>query len=379
MWGRRIAVAASGLGVGLMLFSGAVSAESPRRIALVIGIADYQHVPVLPNPVNDARAMAALLREHGIEATVVESPDHATLLVALSKFRRAAEGAELALVYYAGHGIHYSGSDVLLPRDVPARCDPKTREEALAGTVGLDEVMATVAAAKNRVVILDACRTRSFPSCPKRGDDAGGFRDLGRVANSRGTLVATSTAEGGVASDGPRNGNSPYNTLLRQALQARPQSYVHDVLIGVNGELGDRPAGQTPELYFKGVPPKVCLMVQGCGRNTAEEELAEERKARRNAEAELEAARKAARAADIVKKSPILKGLIEGATPAQRRAEEQAAAQRRADKRAAMRRVGKSTAGREQPPRPAGKTQLGDAYQNPTIGGDKLRRVKPAD
>jgi len=198
------------------------------------------------------------------------------MVVALALFRRHAEDADLALVYYAGHGLNLAGADVLLPSDTPARCDPKTRAEALSGTVGIDEVIAAARPARNRVVILDACRTAAFPSCPSRGDATVAFRALGRVAEEhRGTLIATSAATGSVASDGPRGGNSPYNLLLRQHLAGKPQSFLHEVLFDVNRELSSRPNGQQPSLHFAhGVPPAVCLKVQGCGTSREDIELA---------------------------------------------------------------------------------------------------------
>jgi len=251
-------------------------AQAQKRVALVIGVAAYKELPALNNPVSDAHAIATLLGTHGIATTVLPNPTHAQMLVALARFRRLAEDADLALVYYAGHGLNLAGADVLLPSDTPARCDPKTREEALAGTVGIDEVIAASRPARNRVVILDACRTAAFPSCPSRGDATLTFRALGRVAEEhRGTLIATSAATGGVASDGPRGGHSPYNALLRQHLAGKPQSFLHEVLFDVNRELGSRPSGQQPSLHFAhGVPPAVCLKVEGCGQSAEDIELA---------------------------------------------------------------------------------------------------------
>jgi len=251
-------------------------AAAQKRVALVIGVAAYNELPTLNNPVSDARAIATLLETHGIATTVLPNPTHAQMLVALARFRRRAEDADLALVYYAGHGLNLAGADVLLPSDTPARCDPKTREEALAGTVGIDEVIAAARPARNRVIVLDACRTAAFPSCPSRGDATVAFRALGRVAEEhRGTLIATSAATGGVASDGPRGGHSPYNALLRQHLAGKPQSFLHEVLFDVNRELGSRPSGQQPSLHFAhGVPPAVCLKVEGCGTSAEEIELA---------------------------------------------------------------------------------------------------------
>ncbi len=263
--------------VGVLLSLAALGpAAAQKRVALVIGVAAYAELPALHNPVSDARAIATLLEANGIATTVLPNPTHAQMLVALARFRRITEDADLALVYYAGHGLNLAGADVLLPSDTPVRCDPKTREEALVGTVGIDEVIAAARPARNRVIILDACRTAAFPSCPSRGDATVAFRALGRAAEEhRGTLIATSAATGGVASDGPRGGHSPYNALLRQHLAGKPQSFLHEVLFDVNRELGSRPSGQQPSLHFAhGIPPAVCLKVEGCGQSPEEIENA---------------------------------------------------------------------------------------------------------
>jgi hypothetical protein len=95
-----------------------------RRVALVIGIEDYTHVRKLNNPARDATAIADLLCRHGIQPTLLKNPTHADLLIAADTFESNASGADLALVYYAGHGMSLQGEDVIIPKDLPQRAEP---------------------------------------------------------------------------------------------------------------------------------------------------------------------------------------------------------------------------------------------------------------
>src|SRR6476469_7232410 len=108
-----------------------VSAWSPanadaKRVALVIGMSDYQHLSKLPNPVPDAKAIAAVLKSHGFEVSEYYNLDRAGLLDALEKFERDAAGAEVALVYYAGHGMAVQGKNMIAPTDMEIACEDKT-------------------------------------------------------------------------------------------------------------------------------------------------------------------------------------------------------------------------------------------------------------
>src|SRR5262245_54543909 len=95
-----------------------VSAWSPARadakpVALGIGMSDYQHLSKLPNPVPDAKAIAAEFKSHGFEVSEYNNLDRAGLLDALEKFERDATGADVAPVYYAGHGMSFQGKNLI--------------------------------------------------------------------------------------------------------------------------------------------------------------------------------------------------------------------------------------------------------------------------
>src|SRR5438045_4073630 len=95
----------------LVLASGGAQAE--RRVALVIGNGAYQNVPKLPNPPRDAGLIGDALKQAGFEVTLASDLDHEGLVKALRSFGKAADGADWAVVYYAGHGMEMGGSNYL--------------------------------------------------------------------------------------------------------------------------------------------------------------------------------------------------------------------------------------------------------------------------
>lgn len=144
------------------LFLASQPAWATKRVALVIGNSSYQNVPLLPNPANDAAAIAATLKGAGFD--VVDS----RLNLAASDMRRAlrdfadqARDADIALVYYAGHGIEIDGTNYLIPTDAKLERDTDIYDEAFS----LDRVLLAIEPARQlRVVIVDACRNNPLPT-----------------------------------------------------------------------------------------------------------------------------------------------------------------------------------------------------------------------
>ena len=174
------------------------------RVALVIGNAAYRTVKALPNPVNDAREVAAALRAAGF-AEVVERNDLGVqdMQKALKAFESTAIGADWAVVYYAGHGIEVDGRKFLIPVDAELKSASDVEDE----TVALDRVMARVGTARKlQLVILDACRDNPF--VPRMAQPGGvvrnvGTRGLARIEPAHPNLyVAYSARHGEVALDG---------------------------------------------------------------------------------------------------------------------------------------------------------------------------------
>ena len=196
----------------------AVPVPASSRVALVIGNADYAHVPALANPLNDAADVAEALGRLGFSVTRLENADYAALRRGLQRFRREAPAARIAVIFYAGHGIEVNRRNFLIPVDAQLRTDGDVEYEA----VPLDLVMGAVAGASEfRLVVLDACRDNPFLVSMKR--EEGSTRSIGRgLARTEpgdgGTLLAYSAKEGTVALDG-KDRNSPYTGALLRYLE----------------------------------------------------------------------------------------------------------------------------------------------------------------
>jgi D-alanyl-D-alanine carboxypeptidase (penicillin-binding protein 5/6) len=188
-----------------------------KRVALVIGNSSYKNVARLPNPQRDAAAVAAALRQTGFRSVVLLSDlGLEKTLQALRDFAREADGADWAVVYFAGHGIEVGGTNYLIPVDAALTSDRDVSLEAVA----LDQVLTVVSrASKLRIVILDACRNNPFDSQMKRSVATRAVsRGLARIEPSDNTIVAYAAKAGETATDGD-NGNSPFATALIRNLQ----------------------------------------------------------------------------------------------------------------------------------------------------------------
>ena len=194
----------------------AVPTQAAERVALVVGNADYAHAPALANPPNDATDVGAALGRLGFAVTRLENAGYATLRRGLREFARAASASEVAVVFYAGHGIEVDQRNFLVPVDARLVSDQDVEFEA----VPLDLVLRAAARASElRLVILDACRENPFAAAMQR---AGATRSLGRglarVEPAGETLVAYAAKEGTVAADGEGR-NSPYSEALLRYLE----------------------------------------------------------------------------------------------------------------------------------------------------------------
>ena len=189
------------------------------RVALVVGNSDYAHIGRLPNPVNDAADVGAALRRLGFEVTVAEDAGLSALTGALRAFTRASARADVALVFYAGHGMEMDGVNYLLPVDARLDRDTDVRWE----TVTLDDVLASTSGAGLRLVILDACRNNPLARSMRRtartrNVSNGSLGDLNEDLLGDETLVAYSAAAGTTADDGEGR-NSPYASALLAHLE----------------------------------------------------------------------------------------------------------------------------------------------------------------
>ena len=207
---RRFFLAAALLLVCQPAFAG-------KRVALVLGNAAYQNVAPLPNPVNDGAVIAATLTQAGFD--VVDSRHDlpaAETRRALRDFADRARDADIAVVYYAGHGMEVDGTNYLIPVDAKLERDSDVYDEAFS----LDRVLLAVEPAKQlRLVILDACRDNPFAKSMKRTVASRAIgRGLAKIEpTSPNTLIAYSAKAGSTALDGDAR-NSPFTLALAKHL-----------------------------------------------------------------------------------------------------------------------------------------------------------------
>lgn len=203
--------------VTVLVGLGVSPALAQKRVALVIGNGAYASVAQLLNPVRDAEAMAALFTRAGFD--VVEARrdlNLGTMRRALRDFSDRVRGADVAVVFYAGHGIEVNGTNYLIPTDAVLERDIDVEDEA----VSLDRVSQLIEPAKRlRLIILDACRDNPFAPSMKRTMASRSIgRGLGRVeVTTADTMIAFAAKAGSIAADGS-SANSPYTTALLKHL-----------------------------------------------------------------------------------------------------------------------------------------------------------------
>ena len=184
-----------------------------RRVALVIGNSAYKNASSLPNTINDSTAIATLFKSVGFEVVISRTElGVVDFKRAVREFLLTAENADIAVVYYAGHGVEIGGTNYLVPVDAKLGRDYDVDDEAVA----LDRIIWALQSVKRlRLILLDACRDNPFPgklrSAGIRSTMKGGLAKIEDV--SADTLVAYAAKAGSVSYDGD-GVNSPYATAL---------------------------------------------------------------------------------------------------------------------------------------------------------------------
>ncbi|MBR1128039.1 caspase family protein [Bradyrhizobium iriomotense] len=196
---------------------GCGSAHAEKRVALVIGNSAYKSVPKLTNPVNDASLVGGMFRKAGFDTVDVKLDlSVVDMRKALREFGSKAREADVAVIYYAGHGIELDGNNYLIPTDAALETDTDVFDEAFP----LDRVLFAIEPAKQlRLVILDACRDNPFAKTMKRTVAARAIgRGLAKVEpTSPNTMIAFAAKAGSTASDGDSK-NSPFAAALVERL-----------------------------------------------------------------------------------------------------------------------------------------------------------------
>lgn len=193
----------------------AAHAAAEKRVALVIGNSAYQHVTRLDNPRNDATLMAETLASLGftlIGGRAQLDLDKPAMDIAVQSFGRQVQGADVALFYYAGHGVQVSGANYLVPVSANATREADVDFQMLDVNLVLRQMQGS--GTRLNMVILDACRNNPFGGRGLRAADGG----LAQMRAPEGTLISYATQPGNVAQDGS-DGHSPYTKALAATIR----------------------------------------------------------------------------------------------------------------------------------------------------------------
>jgi len=257
-------------------------AAAEKRVALVVGNSAYVEAPALPNPINDASDMAAALQKVGFEVILGLDLGKVAFDGKVRDYARALEKADVAVFFYAGHGLQVGGRNYLVPVDARLKSERDLDFDA----VSLDFVLKQVELdreGKTSIVFLDACRDNPLSrnlarSMGTRSASVG--QGLAQVQTGVGTFIAYSTQPGNVAVDGAGR-NSPFTAALSKGVGV-PDRNLTSVMIDVRKEVLAATGGKqvpwdhsalTGDFYFQlasagGALPKVFP-----GRSETEESM----------------------------------------------------------------------------------------------------------
>lgn len=205
------------------------------RLALVLGNSKYQAVPELDNPANDAADLAQALRGVGFEVIEQRDATRGAMAEAVRDFSERLRGADVALFFYAGHGLQMNGENYLLPVDAKIQSPADVR----FNTINLTDIQQEMEGSGNgraNIIILDACRNNPFAEKLAQGGRAAPTRGLGRIeATGQGSLIVYSTQPNNVALDGAGR-NSPFTSALLKHVST-PGLEVRQMISRVRGDV----------------------------------------------------------------------------------------------------------------------------------------------
>jgi TPR repeat protein len=237
----------------------AAPADAGVRLALVIGNGKYVNAPALGNPANDSADFARALRGVGFEVIEQQDASREAMTKALREFSARLRGTDIALFFYAGHGMQLNGENYLLPVDA----DIQSPADVRFNTVDLTDIQQEMeGSGRVNIIILDACRNNPFADRLAQSGRAAPSRGLGRLdAAGEGSLIVYSTQPNNVALDGVGR-NSPFTAALLKHV-ITPGIEVRQMLSRVRGDvLAATERRQTPwdsssltgDIYLAGAP-----------------------------------------------------------------------------------------------------------------------------
>ena len=215
------------------------AALADKRVAFVVGNSAYRNVPQLPNPVVDAKSMAKVLRNVGFDVVEGANLSRDKMTEKLLEFGKKAEGADLAVFYYAGHGIAVNGTNYLLPVDADLKSEMDVK---LGAAINVDLTLEqTMADAKVKLVFLDACRDNPFAAkirSAKATRSVSVESGLAVMKSGEGTLIAFATGPGQTALDGEAGTNGPFTRALVANI-AQPGVEIQQAMTRVRAQVND--------------------------------------------------------------------------------------------------------------------------------------------
>ncbi|WP_316160131.1 caspase family protein [Bradyrhizobium sp. SZCCHNRI20481] len=225
----------------------AEAAKADRRVAFVVGNGAYKSVAQLPNPPVDAKAMAATLRNVGFDVVEGTNLTRDKMTEKLLDFGRKAQGADIAVFYYAGHGIAIAGTNYLLPVDADLKSEMDVK---LGSAINIDVTLdQTMGDAKVKLVFLDACRDNPFAAKIKSNSPTRSVSvqtGLAEMKSGEGTLIAFATGPGQTALDGEAGANSPFTRALISHI-AQPGIEIQQAMTAVRAQVNEETSkGQLP-------------------------------------------------------------------------------------------------------------------------------------
>ena len=225
----------------------ATVAKADRRVAFVVGNGAYKNVAQLPNPPIDAKAMASTLRNVGFEVIEGSNLTRDQMTEKLLDFGRKAQGSDVAVFYYAGHGIAVSGTNYLLPIDADIKSE---MDGKLGAAINIDLTLdQTMGDAKVKLVFLDACRDNPFAAKIKSNSATRSVSvgsGLAEMKSGEGTLIAFATGPGQTALDGQEGNNSPFTRALIDNI-TKPGVEIQQAMTSVRAQVNEEThKGQLP-------------------------------------------------------------------------------------------------------------------------------------
>ncbi len=224
-----------------------IAAHADKRVAFVVGNGAYKNVAALPNPATDAKSMAKLLRNVGFDVVEGSNLTRDKMTEKLLDFGKKAEGADVALFFYAGHGIAVNGTNYLLPVDADLKSEMDVK---LGAAINVDLTLEqTMGDAKVKLVFLDACRDNPFAAkirSAKATRSVNVQSGLAEMKSGEGTLIAFATGPGQTALDGEAGTNSPFTRALMANLTA-PGVEIQQAMTKVRAQVQEETSkGQLP-------------------------------------------------------------------------------------------------------------------------------------